>query len=671
MTPRPSTPVMPKPWKAARHFAGHLRRQYRDWKRGETAGTTFDLFNLRAFNDALTPLGVAAWARGTAQANQSETGAARFVLTEYAARPELRRQCPRGLTQRHALRDRLCKTHGLTANGVANVAAAFEGFRGERVKRVSDMRLDLRDVFLFGLTPHPIRINYVQWFVIHGIPQYGVTLEEVVWSLFEEDEASDRGLVTTYLGNPDWQRDCPDALTFCGWAPFKAHLAAKHGITGRWFDEATLTPCLRPWDELTILRRTRGLAEFPKAAAERGESATVEAWLRVQPLAPAPDAAWLAGLRDDLASGAPGRPGVNLIAHFRYQSGLQEAAAGVNRALKAAGGRTSLRELPVTFACDWTEPERYRGVELFDTTVYLAAVNTLPSEWVPRAGTYWRPGVKRVAYWYWELEELPAAWHDAMQWPDEVWAPTAFLAEAYRKVVTVPVVPMLPGVELPPFAKQSRDRFGLPEGRFLFLFTFDMNSMIARKNPHAVLAAFRQAFAPTDAAHLVLKVSRGFNRPDELATLQAAAAGANVTILNAILTRDDTLALLDLADCYASLHRAEGLGLGLAESMLLGKPVIATNYSGNTDFMTPDTAYLVDYDLVPVGPGVDPYPPEALWAEARVEHAARLMRQIYDDPAAAKATGERGRRHVRALLNPEKFGEKMLARLAEIAPSSG
>ena len=133
-----------------------------------------------------------------------------------------------------------------------------------------------------------------------------------------------------------------------------------------------------------------------------------------------------------------------------------------------------------------------------------------------------------------------------------------------------------------------------------------------------------------------------------------------------MLTRDDTLALLDLADCYASLHRAEGLGLGLAESMLMGKPVVATNYSGNLDFMTADTAYLVDYDLVPVGPGVDPYPEDAVWAEARIDHAASLMRRIYDDPDAARATGRRGQAHARALLHPEKFGAKMLARLARI-----
>ena len=655
---------MPTPWKTARSVAGRLRRRLRDWHRGETARTTFDLMNLRGFNEAVAPLGVPAWVRGTAQASRGETGALRFILTEYAARPALRRQFPRGLTERTALCEYLCRTHGLTADGIANVVAAFDGHRGERVKRVYDMREDLRAVFLFGLTPHPVRIDYVHWFIRYGTPQYGVSLEEVVWSLFEEDEATDRGLVATYLANPDWQRDCPAALTVFGWQRFKDYLAGQYGVAGRWFQAAELSPCLRPWDELTILRRTQSLGGFPEVAAERGDADAVVDWLRTRRLAAPPGAAWLAGLRDDIAAGTPVRPGVNLVAHFRYQSGLQEAALGVDRALKAAGGRTTLRELPVTHACDWSEPERYRGVELFDTTIFLAAVNTLPAEWVARAGVSWRSGVKRIAYWYWELETLPGEWRDGLQWPDEVWAPTSFLAETYRKVVSVPVVPMLPGVELPAFARQPRGRFGLPDDRFLFLFSFDMNSLIARKNPHAVVAAFRRAFAPTDAAHLVLKVSRGFNRPEELARLQLAAAGANVTIINATLTRPDTLALLDLADCYVSLHRAEGLGLGMAESMLLGKPVIATNYSGNTDFMTPDTAYLVDYDLVRVEAGLDPYPEGAHWAEARVGHAARLMRQVYDDPAAARATGERARIHARAVLDPRAFGERMMARLA-------
>ena len=658
-------PSVPTPWTAARRVAGRLRRLVRDTLRGETRKTTFDLFSLRDFNEAVTPLGVPAWECGPAQASRGELGAMRFVLTEYAARPGLRQRFPRGLREREALRDELARTPGLSADGVANVAAAFEGFRGERVKRVYDMREDLRAVFLFGLTPHPVRIDYVHWFIHHGIPQYGVSLEEVVWSLYEEDEATDRGLVTTYLANPTWQKDCPDALTVFGWRHFKDYLRREHKLAGRWFEGATLTPCLRPWDELAILRRTRPLVGFPEAAAERGDGDAVAAWLRGQKLGVTPGRVWSDGLRADVAAGAPAKPGVNLVAHFRYPSGLQEAALGVDRALRAAGGRTTLRELPVTHACDWADPERYRGVELFDTTVFVAAVNTTPRDWVPRAGVHWRPGVRRVAYWYWELEELPAEWRPDLQWPDEVWAPTAFLAETYRKAVSVPVVTMLPGVEMPVVRAQAA--FGLrPAGGPL-----PVPVHLRHEQPHRPQEPARHSgrVSPSlprrhDAAHLVLKVSRGTTRPDELSALRRAAAGANVTVIDATLTRSDTLALLDLADCYVSLHRAEGLGLGMAESMLLGKPVVATNYSGNTEFMTPDTAYFVDYDLVPVGPGLFPYPEGVPWAEARMEHAAALMRQVFDDRAAAKATGQRARDHARRVLDPTRFGEKMLARLA-------
>jgi glycosyltransferase involved in cell wall biosynthesis len=663
MIARPSLPAMPNPLKIARRLAGRARRLLRDRLRGETDRTTFDLFDLRRFNDAVTPLGVMAWARGTAQASRGETGALRFILTEYAARPDLRRRHPRGLTERTALRDELVQTPCLSADGRANVAAAFEGLRGERAKRVYDMRQDLRAVFLFGLTPHPLCIDYVHWFIHHGSPQYGVSLEEVIWCLYEEGEATDRGLVTTYLGNPEWQRDCPDALTIFGWDKFKDYLSHRHQLAGRWFDRATLTPALRPWDELTVACRARGITDLPRAAAERSDTAAVTRWVRSQNLGVKPSSAWLAGLADDIRAGLPARPGVNVIAHFRYPSGLQEAALGVDRGLRAVGARMSLREIPVTHACDWSEPERYRGTELYDTTVFLAAINTAPADWIPRAGVDWRAGVRRIAYWYWELDEVPADWRAKMQWPDEVWAPTRFLADAFRKVVDVPVIPMLPGLELPPVVARPRSYFGLPEGKTLFLFSFDMSSVIARKNPHAVIDAFRRAFTRDDAAHLVIKVSRGETRPDELLKLRVLAGTMNATVLNATMTRADTLSLLNLADCYVSLHRAEGLGLGMAESMLLGKPVVATNYSGNTDFMTPDTAWLVDYDLVPVGPGNFPYPETATWAEANVEQAAGYLREIYDDPAAAKAKAERGREHVRTVLDPEAFGRRMLARL--------
>ena len=103
-------------------------------------------------------------------------------------------------------------------------------------------------------------------------------------------------------------------------------------------------------------------------------------------------------------------------------------------------------------------------------------------------------------------------------------------------------------------------------------------------------------------------------------------------------------------DCYVSLHRAEGFGLTMAEAMAIGKPVIATGYSGNVDFMSGENSYLVDYALGRVGPDCEIYPPEGEWAEPSIEHAAELMRRVRDEPAEAAAKGGRARADVARLL---------------------
>ena len=105
-------------------------------------------------------------------------------------------------------------------------------------------------------------------------------------------------------------------------------------------------------------------------------------------------------------------------------------------------------------------------------------------------------------------------------------------------------------------------------------------------------------------------------------------------------------ALLGLCDCYVSLHRSEGLGLTMAEAMALGKPVIATGYSGNLHFMTPDNSYLVDYVTAGVTAGCDPYPVTAVWAAPNLDQAARFMRAVYEQPAEAAARARRGQADV-------------------------
>ena len=151
-------------------------------------------------------------------------------------------------------------------------------------------------------------------------------------------------------------------------------------------------------------------------------------------------------------------------------------------------------------------------------------------------------------------------------------------------------------------------------------------------------------------------INAGF-RPEARERLRNAIGGRDdIRIVDAMRGAREIAALFRRADCYVSLHRAEGFGLTLAESMALGKPVIATGFSGNMDFMTPANAYLVDWRLTEVGPEAEHYPEDGTWAEPSLEHAAQLMREVYGDQEAAAERGARAAADVAAQLSPEAVG---------------
>ncbi|MEZ5286330.1 MAG: glycosyltransferase [Vicinamibacterales bacterium] len=186
----------------------------------------------------------------------------------------------------------------------------------------------------------------------------------------------------------------------------------------------------------------------------------------------------------------------------------------------------------------------------------------------------------------------------------------------------------------------TRRDLGLTD-HFTFLFCFDFLSDVERKNPLGIMQAFRRAFEPRDGARLVIKTMNGDQRLLELEALRAAARSADVTIMDAALPAGRAGALVAACDCYVSLHRSEGLGLTMAEAMALGKPVIATGYSGNLTFMTERNSFLVDYGMTTVPPGRDAYPEGAAWAEPDLDEAARAMRLVFERPAdAARRAGQ-------------------------------
>lgn len=273
-----------------------------------------------------------------------------------------------------------------------------------------------------------------------------------------------------------------------------------------------------------------------------------------------------------------------------------------------------------------------------------------------------------IGYWPWELPEWPVACHGAFAFVDEVWASTRFAAEALGRASPVPVVRMPLAVTVDLEQRFERRFFGLPRDRFLFLFAFDFRSFIARKNPFASLEAFRRAF-PTgrEKAGLVVKVMNASpDDPNWRRVRQAAADDPRIHLIEETLPRQAMLGLVDCCDAFLSLHRSEGFGRGPAEAMVLGKPVVVTNFSGNTDFCLPYTACLVDYTLIPVGPGEYAYGDGQVWADPDIDHAARHMKRLVEDPAFARELGAAAATHMAEHHGAAAVGRRYTERLTAL-----
>jgi glycosyltransferase involved in cell wall biosynthesis len=275
-------------------------------------------------------------------------------------------------------------------------------------------------------------------------------------------------------------------------------------------------------------------------------------------------------------------------------------------------------------------------------------------------------GKYNIGYWLWELPELPEAYHGAFSYLDEVWVSSDYGLETVARVSPIPVVkvpPPLPAEGLPTL-DVGRAHFGLQDGQCVFLFMFDAHSVVERKNPGAVIRAFKRAFQDEPDARLVLKVAHGDRALVE--GLAGEADDARVLVMDRVFERAEVNSLLALCDCYVSLHRSEGFGLTMAEAMALGKPVIATGHSANLDFMNVANSLLVRFDMVRLEQDYPPYPRGSLWADPDLAHAAELMRVVFDDRDRARKLGERGRADVMAYLSPERVGARITERLALI-----
>ena len=261
-----------------------------------------------------------------------------------------------------------------------------------------------------------------------------------------------------------------------------------------------------------------------------------------------------------------------------------------------------------------------------------------------------------IASWAWELPVVPPEWRAAAPLVHEIWVPSRFTAAAIEplKPHRVHVVP--PALALAPPQPSALDRagFGLPEHAVIVLVSFNLASSFARKNPLGAIAAFRQAFGDRDNRVLILKICHADHAPEDFARIKQAARAPNIRVITGEMSGPDRHALTAAADIVLSLHRAEGFGLVPAEAMLLGKPVVATGWSGNRDFMDVGNAALVGCRLIPAEDDRGVYR-NALWADPDIAEAASHLRRLADAPEERRRLGDHARASAMRALNGEKL----------------
>ena len=356
---------------------------------------------------------------------------------------------------------------------------------------------------------------------------------------------------------------------------------------------------------------------------------------------------------------------------FSTANGIGEAARTTYRALRAAGLNPIAVDLSERFApvdlktdikCEPMPRDRTGTLILqLNAPETLLAMQCLDMQ----RGREWYT----IGVWSWELPQFPRHWESAFQFLSEVWAISSFSANAlsqHRKAPRISVFGL--AVSPPENVRQNRSRYGWSDNDFVFLTMADSMSSLERKNPFAVIRAFREAFGDAPNRKLLIK-TRNLAKSEYAQTKLETEIGdsTNISILDVSLSEKEMWTLLNSVDALASFHRSEGFGLTLAEAMSLSKPVICTNWSGNTDFTTSASAALVDYQLVPC---IDPFgvysDKRSVWADVLHQHGVNALKKVAEDTDYRKTISDQARKQILAVANLEVIGSKMASHLSEL-----
>jgi glycosyltransferase involved in cell wall biosynthesis len=365
------------------------------------------------------------------------------------------------------------------------------------------------------------------------------------------------------------------------------------------------------------------------------------------------------------------RSGILFVGYVEANLGIAESQRNLIRALAERDIDFAIYPISAGVETRIVGPfmaEKYDRRNNYQVNVIEAAADQVPVIF-KALGRHKRNGAYNILRTYWELPAVPREWRGLLKGIDEIWAPNEFVQQAFRSVFDGPIVVVPPCVLIEPYDGTKEQAAVSKRRRYEFLFSFDYYSSPYRKNPLGVIAAFREAFpVEIQDVGLIIKSTGAPDHHPEVkdAIRRAVDADPRIVVIDKILSRSEMIGLIGRCDCYVSLHRAEGFGLGMVEAMMLGKSVIGTAYSGSTDFLSEETGYPVPYTLRRIEPQEYVWAKGQVWAEPDHAAAVAALREVYANPELGARKAKAGQAFVRHRYGKEDVGSAVERRYREI-----
>ncbi len=277
-------------------------------------------------------------------------------------------------------------------------------------------------------------------------------------------------------------------------------------------------------------------------------------------------------------------------------------------------------------------------------------------------------GISRAHICFWEFEDAFKDIHFRTFDGNAFVAFSDFCANVFRK--ESPAGTQVHKIRYPfhfitkdiPSINEIRKKYNLKEKDFIVFFNFSYNSSYYRKNPDGIVRAFAKALGNKNDVKLVFKTMGSKSHPEKanelLKLAESLGVRDKVLTIDNYITQKDIYGLTNACDVYISLHRGEGFGLGIAEAMSLGKPVIVTDYSASTEFCNSNNSIPVPYETTPFNHNLDDhidYQFVTTCAEPDIGYAAEALLKCYSNKEFRLQTGENARQFIAEYFSTENF----------------